>query len=90
MNAKTKQIMAEYDYQNLDSVGVDIVEDAITLKMKEGGREDLKLFNFETGHKEDIANLIGSYSPSHGNWQRVGEAKTKQVSVVELLKSLKS
>jgi len=80
VNTKTKQIMAEYDYQSLDSIGVDIVEDAVTLKMKEGGREDLKLFNFETAQKEDIANLIGSYSPSHSNWQRVGEAKIKQVS----------
>ena len=80
MNTKTKQILAEYSYQELDSVGVDIVEDAITLKMKAGGREDMKLFNFETTQKEDVANLIGSYSPAHSNWQRVGEAKIKQVS----------
>ena len=60
---------------------MDIVEEAITLKMKGGGPEEQMLFNFETLQKEDIANLIASYSPVHSNWHRVGEAKIKQVRV---------
>lgn len=79
VNPKTKQILAEYAYAQLESVGVDIVEEAITLKMRGGGHEQQKEFNFETVQKEDMANLIASYSPVHSNWHRVGEAKIKQV-----------
>ena len=79
VNARTKDILADYSYSQLESVGVDIVEEAVTLKMRPKGPEDQKLFNFETSQKEDIANLIASYSPVHSNWQRVGEAKIKQV-----------
>ena len=76
------QVLAEYDYSQLDTVAVDIVEDAITLNMKRTEMQQRQLsFNFETkpGQKEDIANLIASYSPSHQNWQRVGEVKTNVV-----------
>ena len=79
VNMKTKQILADYSYSQLESVAVDIVEEAITLKMKPAGPGEQKFFNFETGQKEDIANLVASYSPIHSNWQRVGEAKIKQV-----------
>lgn len=81
VNSRTKMILAKYSYAQLESVGVDIVEEAITFKMKEGGPEEQRLFNFETSQKEDIANLIASYSPVHSNWHRVGEAKIKQVCV---------
>ncbi len=81
------QIMAEYTYDSLSSVEVNIVEDVITLAMKAGGPEEQKVFSFETGHKEDIANLVASYSPLHSNWQRVGEAKTKVVSTLILTTS---
>ena len=84
VNIKTKEILGCYSYSQLESVGVDIVEEAITLRMKEGGPEEQTLFNFETGQKEDIANLIASYSPVHSNWQRVGEARIKQVSVLQM------
>ena len=80
VNTMTKHIMADYTYEQLDSIGVDSMEDAITLEMKPRGREKQKLFNFETLQKEDIANLIASYSPAHSKWQRVGEPKVKQVS----------
>ena len=71
--------MADYKYAQLESVAVDIVDDAITLNMHTSGPEEQRSFNFETHQKEDIANLIASYSPVHSNWQRVGEAKTKIV-----------
>ncbi len=82
VHSKTKQIMAEYSYSQLESVSVDIVEEAITLKMKGmKGPEEQMIFCFETLKKEDIANLIASYSPVHSNWKRVGEARIKQVRV---------
>ena len=72
--------MAEYKYRQLENVAVDIVEDAMTLNMRTTQPEEQRKFIFETNQKEDIANLIASYSPIHSNWQKVGEAKTKAVS----------
>lgn len=83
VNQKSKQIMAEYKYAQLESVAVDIVDDAVTLNMRTSGPEEQRSFNFETHQKEDIANLIASYSPVHSNWQRVGEAKTKLIRASE-------
>ena len=72
--------MAEYKYSQLQSVAVGMVEETVTLNMKGMGQGEQRSFSFETEQKEDIASLIASYSPAHGNWQRVGEAKTKMVS----------
>lgn len=71
--------MAEYNYPSIESIAVNIVEDSITLNMHTTGAGEQKNFNFDTTMKEDIANLIASYSPAHQNWQRVGEAKIKTV-----------
>ena len=54
----------------------------VVLNMKVRNPEEQKCYMFETTQKEDIANLIASYSPSHSNWSRVGEAKTKTVSII--------
>ena len=78
--------MAHYTYSQLENVAVDIIEDAVTLNMKTSGPEEQRSFSFETEKKEDIANLIASYSPVHSNWKRVGEAKTKLVRQLQLLK----
>lgn len=72
--------MAEYSYRSIESVAVNIVEDSITMNMHTTGAGEQKNFNFDTNMKEDIANLIASYSPAHQNWQRVGEAKIKTVT----------
>lgn len=71
--------MATYKYEQLESVAVDIEDQAITLNMYTSAPEEQKCFIFETSQKEDMANLIASYSPSHSNWQRVGDKKTKTV-----------
>jgi myosin-7 len=85
VNQKTKHTLAVYNYSKLETVAVDILEDAITLNMKVTDAKDQKSFNFETqpGLKEEIANLIISYSPHHQNWQTVGETKTTTVKVSE-------
>jgi len=72
--------MADYKYEQLENVAVDIEDQAITLNMYTNAPEEQKCFIFETKQKEDIANLIASYSPAHNNWKRVGEKKTKQVN----------
>ena len=73
--------MAEYPYEQLKSLAVDLMEDAITLEISMPSDETQQKFNFGTqpGQKEDIANLIASYAPAHQNWQKVGAAKTKSV-----------
>ena len=75
------QTMAEYPYEQLKSLAVDLMEDAITLEITMPLDETQQKFNFGTrsGQKEDIANLIASYAPAHQNWQKVGAAKTKSV-----------
>ena len=73
------QILADYKYTQLESVAVGMVEETVTLKMKNTAQGEQRVFNFETDQKDDIASLIASYSPAHSNWQRVGEAKTKMV-----------
>ena len=80
VSKSTKQIMAEYPYSKLESVSVNVLDDTIKFTMKVTTLEEQKLFVFETNQKEDIAALIASYSPSHSNWRRVGENKTKTVS----------
>lgn len=72
--------MVEYQYSQLKNVAVGMVEETVTLNMKAVGQGEQRSFTFETEKKEDIASLIASYSPAHGNWQRVGEAKTKMVN----------
>lgn len=71
--------MATYKYEQLESVAVDIEDQAITLNMYTNAPEEQKCFIFETTQKEDIAHLIASYSPAHSSWQRVGDKKTKTV-----------
>ena len=77
--------MAGFSYAQLETISVDILEDAITLNMIVESEEEQKSFHFETipGQKENIANLIASYSPTHQNWQKVGESKTKEVSICQ-------
>ena len=73
--------MATYKYEQLESVAVDIEDQAITLNMYTSAPEEQKCFIFETTQKEDMANLIASYSPSHSSWQRIGDRKTKTVTI---------
>eukprot|EP00800_Vazella_pourtalesii_P006621 TRINITY_DN1866_c1_g1_i1.p1 TRINITY_DN1866_c1_g1~~TRINITY_DN1866_c1_g1_i1.p1 ORF type:complete len:833 (-),score=245.32 TRINITY_DN1866_c1_g1_i1:10-2508(-) len=78
VNQKSKQGMASYEYHRLECLTVDQFEPVITLYMYVVAAEEQKSFIFETNQKEDIANLIASYSPAHSNWQRVGDAPSRK------------
>ena len=78
VNQRSKQLMASYDYSRLDYITVDQFDPVITLYMLVLTAEEQKSFIFETSQKEDIANLIASYSPAHSNWQRVGDTPTRK------------
>ncbi|XP_065184924.1 unconventional myosin heavy chain 6-like [Sycon ciliatum] len=77
VNMRSKATMADFPWTRLESVSVDHEDPVVVLNMKVRNPEEQKCYMFETVQKEDIANLIASYSPSHSNWSRVGEAKTK-------------
>lgn len=72
------KILAEYQFAQLDTITVDIVEEEFTLKMKANDMRSL-IFQSMPGQKEEIANLIASYSPAHQNWHKVGEAPVTMV-----------
>ena len=74
VHPRNKSVMAEYDWNSLKSVEVDAFEHTITLNMNKTNPEDSDSFSFATTRKEDIANLIASYSPKHRKWRSVGVA----------------
>ena len=46
-------------------------ENTITLNMLQSANAPHTLYQLATPRKEDIANLIASYSPAHRNWKSV-------------------
>jgi len=76
VHTKTKKILLELKFSALQSVEVDLFESTITLNMKPSADTPHTLYQLSTTRKEDIANLIASYSPEHRNWKSVGVAPT--------------
>ena len=70
---REKEILAEYPYTALKNVEVNSYESSITLGMVPGSLADTASFTFHCLRKNDVANLIASYSPKH-KWKPVGEA----------------
>jgi myosin-7 len=83
VHVRTKAIMAEFPYSRLESVSIDVVEQAVTLNMKTKSPEEQKYYTFQTHQKEDIAALIASYSPQHSNVRRVGDLKLRRGRVTD-------
>eukprot|EP00118_Oscarella_pearsei_P025077 m.307450 g.307450 ORF g.307450 m.307450 type:complete len:2013 (+) comp42307_c0_seq1:102-6140(+) len=83
VNLKTKAVMAEFSYEKLENLAVDIADFAITFNMKTRSPEEQKYYTFETLQKDDLAALIASYSPHHSNIIRVGEARLRRARVTE-------
>ena len=55
----------------LKNVEVNAYEDTITFNMDPKSLEDAPLYMFLCSRKEDLANIIASYSPAHRNWKQV-------------------
>lgn len=85
----TKEILDEYPYSALKSVAVNAFEETITLNMNEDVA-DVGNFMFLCPRKDDVANLIASYSPKHRNWKQVGLARvnTKKATEEEKAKNM--
>jgi len=73
---RNKEILAEYTYDQLKNVEVNAEFDTITLNM--AGSLTASHFMFQCPRKDDVANLIASYSPKHRNWKQVGVAAVTQ------------
>lgn len=78
---REKEILAEYPYTALKNVEVNSFESCITLNMVPGSLGDTASFTFHCARKNDVANLIASYSPKHGKWKQVGEAAVNKRKV---------
>jgi hypothetical protein len=46
-------------------------ENTVTLNMIQSADAPHTLYQLSTPRKEDVANLIASYSPAHRNWKSV-------------------
>eukprot|EP00039_Didymoeca_costata_P024022 m.9005 g.9005 ORF g.9005 m.9005 type:complete len:2048 (+) comp3994_c0_seq1:287-6430(+) len=80
---RNKEILAEFKYDQLRTVEVNDYEDTITLNMVPGSLGDATYYMFVTPRKDDIANLIASYSPKHRNWKQIGLAATTRKKAAE-------
>jgi hypothetical protein len=54
----------------LKNIEVNAYEDTITFNMDPKSLDEATLFMFLCTRKEDMANLIASYSPAHRNWKQ--------------------
>lgn len=68
----TKEVFAEYPYSALQNVAVNAYEETIIFNMNSSAGVSGDNFMFLCPRKDDVANLIASYSPGHRNWKQVG------------------
>jgi hypothetical protein len=71
VNYRTKDVIMQFTYAQLKNVEVNSYEDSITFNMDPKSLDDAPLYMFLCPRKEDVANLIASYSPAHRNWKQV-------------------
>ncbi|XP_052766932.1 myosin-I heavy chain-like isoform X3 [Mya arenaria] len=70
VRAKDKCVLHDFKYSDIESIALDPNDNYVTMELKNGAAKDCpqRCFMFETNHKEDLGNLIASYSPAHAAW----------------------
>ena len=71
VNLKTKDIMAEFLYDQLKNFEVNSAESSITFNMTVALADESPSYMFSCPRTDDVAQLIASYSPAHRNWKQV-------------------
>ncbi|EDQ90831.1 uncharacterized protein MONBRDRAFT_15843, partial [Monosiga brevicollis MX1] len=78
VHPKTKEVLAEYSYEQLANIEVNNFDDTITFNLEGMSEVENSHLMFYCARREDLANLIASYSPQHRNWKKVGQAAVPQ------------
>ncbi|KAL4238111.1 hypothetical protein ACF0H5_002823 [Mactra antiquata] len=70
VRAKDKLVLHDFKYTEIESIALDPNDNYVTMELKNDVATDCpqRCFMFETNHKEDLGNLISSYSPAHASW----------------------
>ncbi|XP_045181128.2 myosin-I heavy chain-like isoform X2 [Mercenaria mercenaria] len=87
VRAKDKLVLHDFKYTEIESIALDPNDNYVTMELKNGMAVDCpqRCFMFETNHKEDLGNLISSYSPAHANWLKPDyEGVKKQVKKMKM------
>ena len=84
VRAKDKLVINQFKYPDIETITIDPNDNYITLELKSSQeiRCQQRCFMFETNQKEDIGNLIASYSPSHASWLKPEYESLKRVSTL--------
>lgn len=81
VRAKDKLVLHDFKYTEIESISLDPNDNYVTMELKNGVATDCpqRCFMFETNHKEDLGNLISSYSPAHATWLKPDYEGVKKV-----------
>ena len=83
VRAKDKKVLHDFKYGEIESIALDPNDNYVTMELKNDVAKDCpqRCFMFETNHKEDLGNLIASYSPVHSIWLKPDYEGVKKVIV---------
>ena len=77
-----KFVVAEYKYEEIESLFLDPSDNFITLNLSRiGGDGSQKSFVFETKDKAEIGSLISSYYPPLSSWARDSDLPIRRVKL---------
>ena len=81
VRTKDKYVIHDFKYLEIESINVDPNDNYVTMELKNDVAKDCpqRCFMFETNHKEDVGNLISSYSPQHAVWLKPDYEGVKKV-----------
>ena len=81
VRAKDKYVIHDFKYSEIESIALDPNDNYVTMELKNDVAKDCpqRCFMFETNHKEDVGNLISSYSPAHAVWLKPDYEGVKKV-----------
>ena len=81
VRAKDKYVIHDFKYSEIESIALDPNDNYVTMELKNDVAKDCpqRCFMFETNHKEDVGNLISSYSPAHAVWLKQDYEGVKKV-----------